>query len=243
MLIFVLSLVLSVSRVFRGASAANMYPKVKVRIEREEDDQFAYENTSLESLKAFEWLSLHHSSSLDESPAPVARVLPGSYSPKSPNPSFLTSKVANKKKAVTEENRKNVRPASAPRPRAVLSSPVIGDVLMDQHLSDRPTVQDLYFKPPYVSTFSNIRYECASSGYIPHVNSDYNDGIIGSKTRTRGKLVSGLKNRHSNRHSECRIFPKFTTSEPKNDVRAKGRTTLAESRIRAEHRKNDKISM
>ncbi|KAL6548273.1 hypothetical protein OROGR_008694 [Orobanche gracilis] len=41
-----------------------MYPKVKVRIEREEDDQFAYEKTSLESLKSFEWLSLHHSSSL-----------------------------------------------------------------------------------------------------------------------------------------------------------------------------------
>ncbi|KAL6522791.1 hypothetical protein OROHE_016638 [Orobanche hederae] len=162
-----------------------MYPKVKVRIEREEDDQFAYENTSLESLKAFEWLSLHHSSSLDESPTSVARV-PRSYAPKSPNPSFLTSKVANKKKAVAEENRKNLRPASAPRPRAVLSSPVIGT---------------------------------------------YNDGIIGSKPRTRGKLVSGLKNRHSNRHSECRIFPKSTTSEPKNDVRAKGRTTLAESRI------------
>ncbi|GFP82085.1 abscisic acid receptor pyl8 [Phtheirospermum japonicum] len=37
-----------------------VYPKVKVRVQREEDDIYAYEKSSLESLKAFDWLSLHH---------------------------------------------------------------------------------------------------------------------------------------------------------------------------------------
>lgn len=40
-----------------------VYPKVKVRVQREEADQYAFEKTSLQSLKAFEWLSLHHFSS------------------------------------------------------------------------------------------------------------------------------------------------------------------------------------
>ncbi|KAL3626484.1 hypothetical protein CASFOL_030033 [Castilleja foliolosa] len=180
-----------------------MYPKVKVRVHRDEDDIYAYEKSSLESLKAFDWLSLHHSSSSDKSP--VVRV-PPPYAPKSPAPSFrLTPKDANKKKAVVEENRKDVRHSSAPRPRAVLSSPD-------------------------------------------------NDGIIGSKTSTRTKLFSGLKDRppSQNRHSRCKIFPKSSGSEgfittiqgynkestePKNEIRAKGRSSIGDSNIRARHHK------
>ncbi|KAL6548272.1 hypothetical protein OROGR_008693 [Orobanche gracilis] len=102
---------------------------------------------------------------MNKSPASVVRV-PRSYAPKSQNHSFLTSQVANKKKTVAEENRKNDRPASAPRPRAVLSSP--GDGPMDQHLSDRPMDQDLYFKPPYLSTFfKHLTRVCLFRVYFP----------------------------------------------------------------------------
>ncbi|PIN05001.1 hypothetical protein CDL12_22461 [Handroanthus impetiginosus] len=181
-----------------------MYPKVKVRVQREEADQYAYEKNSLESLKAFEWLSLHHVSSSDESPQPVVRV-PRSYAPKSPTPSFLASKEeTNKKKAVVEENQKNISASSAPRPRAVLSSPD-------------------------------------------------NDEIIGSKAQARRELLSGLKNQNpcQNRHTQCKIFPKSESAdsfgpaqgyskesaEPKNSIRSKGRTTLADSITRAGFRK------
>ncbi|KAG8369799.1 hypothetical protein BUALT_Bualt14G0051200 [Buddleja alternifolia] len=103
-----------------------MYPKVKVRVQKEEDDQYVYEKSSLESLKAFDWLSQNHFSSPDEAPGSVARI-PRSYVPKSPIRNFLASKEeTNKpKKTVVEESPKNVRATSAPRPRprAVLSSP------------------------------------------------------------------------------------------------------------------------
>ncbi|KAL7145047.1 hypothetical protein ABFS83_07G052500 [Erythranthe nasuta] len=184
-----------------------MYPKVKVRVQREEADQYAYEKSSLQSLKAFDWLSPHHFSSPDESTGSVARI-PRSYAPKTPPPSFYASKeAAEKKKAVVEENQKNVRATSAPRPRprAVLSSPD-------------------------------------------------NDGIIGSKKQARTEVLSpGLKNQTSNhnRHKLCKIFPKSVSAESfapsqecnkksaeqKNDSRAKGRTTLADSSIRAKGRK------
>lgn len=44
-----------------------MYPKVKVREEKEEADQYAYEKSSLQSLKAFQWLSLADRSSSSSS--------------------------------------------------------------------------------------------------------------------------------------------------------------------------------
>ncbi|KAL8483170.1 hypothetical protein ACS0TY_026013 [Phlomoides rotata] len=96
----------------------NMYPKVKVRVHGEEADQYDYEKASLQSLKAFEWLSSHNFTSTGS----VVRV-PCAYYPKTPPPSFLSSKGTNKEKTVVEENQKNVRATSAPRPRAVLSSP------------------------------------------------------------------------------------------------------------------------
>ncbi|KAL8479655.1 hypothetical protein ACS0TY_026532 [Phlomoides rotata] len=99
-----------------------MYPKVKVRVQGEEADQYDYEKVSLQSLKAFEWLSSHNFTSTDDSPGSVVRV-PRTYYPKTPPPSFLSSQGTNKEKTVVEENQKNVRATSAPRPRAVLSSP------------------------------------------------------------------------------------------------------------------------
>ncbi|KAH6820951.1 hypothetical protein C2S53_015253 [Perilla frutescens var. hirtella] len=110
----------------------SMYPKVKVRVQREDADQYAYEKTSLQSLKAFEWLSLNDSSSSDDSPRAVVRV-PRSYVPLSPPPSFYRSKdEINKNNAAVKEDQKSVRATSAPRPRAVLSSPdndgIIGSI-------------------------------------------------------------------------------------------------------------------
>ncbi|KAL2506520.1 Uncharacterized protein Adt_22141 [Abeliophyllum distichum] len=99
-----------------------MYPRVKVS-EQEEDDQYAYEKGSLQSLKGFEWLSLHDSSSPDESPQSPVRI-PGSYVPKSAKYNFRTSKEeTDNKKTVLGENRINLTASSIPRPRAVLSSP------------------------------------------------------------------------------------------------------------------------
>ncbi|XP_022872673.1 uncharacterized protein LOC111391655 isoform X2 [Olea europaea var. sylvestris] len=89
-----------------------MYPRVKVRVETNEENQYAYEKSSLQSLKGFQWLSLDDSSSLDESPQSPVRI-PGSYVPKSKD----------NKKTVLEEKPVNVRASSIPRPRAVLSSP------------------------------------------------------------------------------------------------------------------------
>ncbi|XP_073275838.1 uncharacterized protein [Primulina huaijiensis] len=101
-----------------------MYPKVKVKEQIEEAGQYAYERSSLLSLKAFEWLSAHHFSPSDESPHLVVRI-PGSFVPKSPPPTFHTPKEETSKNdnMGVEENRKNARANSAPRPRAVLSSP------------------------------------------------------------------------------------------------------------------------
>ncbi|KAG6436682.1 hypothetical protein SASPL_101584 [Salvia splendens] len=107
----------------------NMYPKVKVRVQREDADQYAYEKNSLQSLKAFEWLSLNHSSSSDDSSRPVVRV-PQSYVPLSPPPSFYRSKEeTNKKKADVKDGQKCLRATSAPRPRAVLSSPENDEII------------------------------------------------------------------------------------------------------------------
>ncbi|XP_057772333.1 uncharacterized protein LOC130991897 isoform X2 [Salvia miltiorrhiza] len=118
----------------------NMYPKVKVRVQREDADQYVYEKNSLQSLKAFEWLSLNDSSSSDDSPRPVVRV-PHSYVPLSPPPSFYRSKEeTNKKNADVKENQKSVRATSAPRPRAVLSSPD-NDGMIGQRTPTRAQIQ------------------------------------------------------------------------------------------------------
>nr|XP_047977101.1 uncharacterized protein LOC125219229 [Salvia hispanica] len=118
---------------------ANMYPKVKVRVQREDADQYAYEKNSLQSLKAFEWLSLNHSSSSDDSSRPVVRV-PQSYVPLSPPPSFYRSKEeTNKKNADVKDGQKSLRATSAPRPRAVLSSPDNDEIIGQRTPTRTPT--------------------------------------------------------------------------------------------------------
>ncbi|CAA2957006.1 Hypothetical predicted protein, partial [Olea europaea subsp. europaea] len=177
------------------------YPRVKVRKQVEEDDQYTYEKISLQSVKAFEWLSLNDFSSSDESPPSIVRV-PGSNVPKSPISTFNTSKGEenNKTKTVSAEKWKNVRASSVPRPRAVLSSPD-------------------------------------------------NDGIIGSKTKTRRELHSSTKgnNTSQNRQTPRKVFPRSTgaesfgstlvnkkkTPERKNDPPAKGRAVPADSILRS----------
>lgn len=174
-----------------------MYPRVKVRKQVEEDDQYAFEKISLQSVKAFEWLSLNDFSSSDEPPASIVRV-PGSNVPKSPISTYTGSKGEenNKTKTVSAENRKNVRASSVPRPRAVLSSPD-------------------------------------------------NDGIIGSKTKTRRELHPSTKGQ--NRHAQHKVFPRSTTaesfgstlvnnkeaSERKNIPPAKGRAVPPDSSLRS----------
>ncbi|CAI9776028.1 unnamed protein product [Fraxinus pennsylvanica] len=179
----------------------DMYPRVKVRKQVEEDDQYAYEKISLQSVKAFEWLSLNDFSSSDESPPSIVRVR-GSNVPKSPISTCTGSKGEenNKTKTVSAENRKNVRASSVPRPRAVLSSPD-------------------------------------------------NDGIIGSKTKTRRELHPSTKSHNTcqNRHTQHKVFPRSTAaesfgstlvnnkeaSERKNDPPAKGRAVPPDSSLRS----------
>ncbi|XP_073123448.1 uncharacterized protein [Henckelia pumila] len=121
-----------------------MYPKVKVREDTEEADQYAYERSSLQSLKAFEWQSLRHFSSADESLGSVVRI-PRSYVPLSPPPSFHSSKEETNKKKMTdgEENGKNVRATSAPRPRAVLSSPDNDGIILSKAQTRRELLSGL----------------------------------------------------------------------------------------------------
>ncbi|KAL2463521.1 uncharacterized protein Fot_53177 [Forsythia ovata] len=184
-----------------GERSYKMYPRVKVKKQVEEDDQYAYEKTSLQSMKAFKWLSLNDFSSSDEPPPSIVKI-PGSHVPKSPTSTISASKgeANNKTKTVLEENRKNVRASSVPRPRAVLSSPD-------------------------------------------------NDGIIGSKTKTRRELHSSTKNHNmnQNRHTQHKVFPRSTTvetfgstlvnnkdaSESKIDHPAKRRAVPADSTLRS----------
>ncbi|KAH6778092.1 hypothetical protein C2S52_006400 [Perilla frutescens var. hirtella] len=101
--------------------------KVKVREGFEEADQYDYERSSLQSLKAFEWLSLDHYS-YDKSQGSVHVRIPGSSFPKSPTPGFQASEEEinkNKRALKGGGSNKHVRATSAPRlcSRAVLSSP------------------------------------------------------------------------------------------------------------------------
>ncbi|KAL0368506.1 UNVERIFIED_CONTAM: hypothetical protein Scaly_1069500 [Sesamum calycinum] len=101
-----------------------VYPKVKVTEEIEEVDECDYEKSSLRSLKTFEWLSLDHFPSSGASQRSAVRI-PDLSVLKSSRPSFQASKekTKNKQRTTVAKNQKNGRAASAPRPRAVLSSP------------------------------------------------------------------------------------------------------------------------
>ncbi|CAA0817465.1 Unknown protein [Striga hermonthica] len=179
----------------------NMYPKVKVRVQREEDDddQYGYEKSSLESLKAFEWLSLHHSSSSDESPVSVVRV-PRAYAPKSPAPGFLSSKDTKEKKAVVEGNWKSARPASAPRPRAVLSSPDNDGLIGSKTLARGKQFSGLKNRPASQNRHSQCKNFLKSSNF-----------------------EGGFTFTAQGYHKE--------SAEPNNSLRTKGRTAVHRKKI------------
>lgn len=117
-----------------------MYPKVRVREDGEEADQYAYERSSLQSLKAFEWQSSRHFSSTDESLESVVRI-PRSYVPMSPPPSFHSSKEETNEKMTDGEE--NGRTTSAPRPRAVLSSPDNDKIILSKAQTKRELLSGL----------------------------------------------------------------------------------------------------
>ncbi|KAK4388099.1 hypothetical protein Sango_2416500 [Sesamum angolense] len=109
---------------FLGGLGGLVYPKVKVTEEIEEVDECDYEKSSLRSLKTFEWLSVDHFPSSGASQRLAVRI-PDLSVLKSSRPSFQGSKekMKNKQRTIVTKNQKNGRATSAPRPRAVLSSP------------------------------------------------------------------------------------------------------------------------
>ncbi|KAK4341644.1 hypothetical protein RND71_040145 [Anisodus tanguticus] len=114
---------MEINRVVNSPTAV-VYPRVKVRVQKEEDDQYAYE--SLPSLKAFESLSINDFSSSDDSPTPVVRIPRACIL--SPDRHGLPSsrgRTKDNNQSISGGSRTNARATSVPRPRAVLSSPVI----------------------------------------------------------------------------------------------------------------------
>ncbi|KAJ7955485.1 Atp-dependent rna helicase dbp-7 [Quillaja saponaria] len=117
-----------------------MYPKVKVRVERDQEDHPALHDDDL-GLKALVSLSIHESSSpvrdrKDSSLTPNAKV-PLSYVPHVPIPRVPVSEglgfcsslaieslaFAGAENNNIYEDKVNIRASTIPRPRAVLSSP------------------------------------------------------------------------------------------------------------------------
>ncbi|GAB4843661.1 hypothetical protein Ancab_013625 [Ancistrocladus abbreviatus] len=100
-----------------------MYPKVKVRdVQDQDDSQQKKQGRSLQKLKAFDTLSIRaFSSAVKEhkliSPASVVKV------PTSVTPSSDTRGSGKVKKETEADDKPRIRASSAPRPRAVLSSP------------------------------------------------------------------------------------------------------------------------
>ncbi|XP_060180990.1 uncharacterized protein LOC132610672 isoform X2 [Lycium barbarum] len=99
-----------------------MYPRVKVRVQKEEDDEYAYE--SLPSLKAFESLSISDFSSSDDSPTSVVRIPRACIlSPDRHGLPLSTGRTKDNSQNIFGGSKTNPRATSVPRPRAVLSSP------------------------------------------------------------------------------------------------------------------------
>ncbi|CAK9139557.1 unnamed protein product [Ilex paraguariensis] len=180
-----------------------MYPKVKVR-DQEEDDQFGYES-SLQSSKGFESLSIHEFPSPAwecEDPPSIVRIS-GSNISNSAMPTVPASKGKSNNKKVVGDNKPNIRASSVPRPRAVLSSPD-------------------------------------------------NDGVIGSKNRTR-EVLSGLKNHNlcQHRHTQCKVTPRpivfgspvdtrgqlTVAADSRKDLQGKRRSGIADQSQRTHLRK------
>lgn len=184
----------------------NMYPKVKVRVQREDADQYAYEKTSLQSLKAFEWLSVNDSSSPDDSPRPVVR-LPRSYVPQSPPPSFYRSKEeTNKMSAVVKENQKTVRATSAPRPRAVLSSPD-NDGIIGSRTQPSPGLKNRDSCPNRHTQCKIFPKSTAAEGVARTKPHDKESSELKHDVRARGRVTAETDSRTRATAPRKKIFP------------------------------------
>ncbi|KAK2643757.1 hypothetical protein Ddye_018952 [Dipteronia dyeriana] len=122
-----------------------MYPKVKVREEKNQD----FEDVAVDHKINFQSLSLHVSSSpekehRDVSPPFIARV-PKSYA----TTNVVTPTISSRKEKIDENDKPNIRATPILRPRAVLSSPdndaVIGNknrTKAERPLKNRNSVQN-----------------------------------------------------------------------------------------------------
>ncbi|PIN00197.1 hypothetical protein CDL12_27298 [Handroanthus impetiginosus] len=171
-----------------------MYPKVKVREQNEGADQYDYGKSSLQSLKAFEWLSLDHASpSCDDSPQSVVRI-PGSYVPTSPSPCLIPSKEeTNKKKwTIWGKNQKSVRATLAPRVRAVLSSPENDRISRSKTQTRRELLSDLKSHNSCQNRHTKCKFSTTHSAEVFGPN---NKGSIECKNDMRTKEGKSLGNR------------------------------------------------
>lgn len=108
-----------------------MYPKVKVREDKEYDDQYDLETRSLQSLKGLQSLCLDDFSSPDDSPKSVVRVpwldssmsAPSASAKQGHSASTNKGAIISSEKNALEEKTTNIRASPILRPRAVLSSP------------------------------------------------------------------------------------------------------------------------
>ncbi|XP_004247772.1 uncharacterized protein [Solanum lycopersicum] len=119
-----------------------MYPRVKVRVQKEEDDQYAYQ--SLPSLKAFESLSISDFSSSDDSPTSVVRIPRACIlSPDRHGLPSLRGRMKENNQSIFGGSKPNTRATSVPRPRAVLSSPVNDQMISTRSKTKAEAVSDL----------------------------------------------------------------------------------------------------
>ncbi|KAJ8547181.1 hypothetical protein K7X08_010767 [Anisodus acutangulus] len=173
-----------------SASQNSMYPRVKVRVQKEEDDQYAYE--SLPSLKAFESLSITDFSSSDDSPTSVVRIPRACIL--SPDRHGLPSS-----RGITKDNNQsifggsktNARATSVPRPRAVLSSPD-----NDQMISTRRKTRAEVFSGLKNHNSCQNRHHAKCKNFPKSIQAEnHTSGNKGSKDTEDGKLDSRARAR------------------------------------------------
>ncbi|MCD9644991.1 hypothetical protein HAX54_033619 [Datura stramonium] len=171
-----------------------------VRLQKEEDDQYAYE--SLPSLKAFESLSISDFSSSDDSPTSVVRIPRACIL--SPDRHGLPSSRGRTKDSnqnISGGSKTNARANSVPRPRAVLSSPD-----NDQMISMRSKMKAEVFSSLKNHNSCQNRHHIKCKTFPKSIQDSYStSGSKGSKetddakldSRARARLVKGDPNRRT----------------------------------------------
>ncbi|KAG8658517.1 hypothetical protein MANES_03G158800v8 [Manihot esculenta] len=120
---------------FSSANFLSVYPKVKVRTQGQGDQRAEHHHNwnSLLSFKDIQFLLLQDScfpvKEYRDVFAPLTARIPETYVPKVLPPTLIesASEELDKKSNSDEEDRPNIRASAVPRPRAVVSSPVIGN--------------------------------------------------------------------------------------------------------------------